>query len=77
MFWVAFPMQGWTFESPTSSQWVLIPDDNIEAGSSYQRLIDNARNYLERVTTEHAGTPWSRIAEKELETKLGWKWTEQ
>jgi hypothetical protein len=69
--------RGRKFESPTSSQWVLVPDDNIEAGSSYQRLIDNARTYLERVTQEHEGTPWSRIAERELETKLGWKWTEQ
>ena len=69
--------RGRTFESPTSSRWVLVPDDNIEAGSSYQRLVDKARTYLERVTTEHAGTPWARIAEKELETKLGWKWTEQ
>ena len=69
--------RGRKFESPTSSRWVLIPDDNIQAGSSYQRLVDNARTYLERVTTEHAGTPWARIAEKELETKLGWKWTEQ
>ncbi len=69
--------RGRKFESPTSSRWILIPDDNIQAGSSYQRLVDNARTYLERVTTEHAGTPWARIAEKELETKLGWKWTEQ
>ena len=69
--------RGRKFESPTSSQWVLVADDNIQIGSSYQRLIDNARTYLERVIQEHEGTPWSRIAEKELETKLGWKWTEQ
>jgi hypothetical protein len=69
--------RGRNFENPTSSRWILVADDNIEAGSSYQRLIDSARKYLVRVTSEHAGTPWARIAEKELETKLGWKWTEQ
>jgi len=69
--------RGRKFERPASNRWILIADDNIEAGSSYQRLIDNARKYLVRVTTEHAGTPWARVAEKELETKLGWKWTEQ
>jgi hypothetical protein len=35
-----------------------------------------ARELLGRVVKEHAGTPWALLAQKELETPLGWEWTE-
>ena len=69
--------RGRQFENPGSRQWILSPDENTEAGSSYQRLIDGARTKLETVSRDHAGTPWARIADQELKTTFGWKWTEQ
>jgi len=69
--------RGRKFENPSSRQWILSPDENTEAGSSYQRLIDGARTKLETVSRDHAGTPWARIADQELKTTFGWKWTEQ
>ena len=37
---------------------------------------DKAMMYLQRVIKEHPDTPWSKMAERELQTPLGFKWVE-
>jgi hypothetical protein len=65
------------FKDPGSTQWVLAPASTIEAGSALQKLVDRAQMYLNRIVKEHPGTPWAHLATRELETQIGWKWTEQ
>jgi hypothetical protein len=43
----------------------------------YEKLLEQARMYLTRVKNDHPGTPWAVLAERELETKLGWEWVER
>lgn len=69
--------RGKQFQNPSSTAWVLEPADSVEGASSLQKLIDKSKMYLTRVTQEHAGTPWAKLAEKELQTPSGWKWTER
>lgn len=69
--------RGKTFEKESSSAWFLERSDTIETGSSFQKLADKAKTYLERVKTDHPGTPWASLAEQELSTPLGWKWIER
>jgi hypothetical protein len=37
---------------------------------------DKALMYLQRVIKDHPDTPWSKMAERELQTPLGFKWME-
>lgn len=69
--------RGRLFEEKTSTTWVLQPANTIDAGSTLKKLSDRAQMYLQRVMKDHAGTPWARLAEQELETPVGWKWTER
>jgi hypothetical protein len=69
--------RGKKFENESSNTWVLMPSDTIEASSALRRLVSDARMYLQRVVEEHPGTPWALIAERELMTPIGWKWTER
>ena len=64
------------FENPENNVWTLEPADVIETGSQAQKLADKAKLYLNRVIEEHPDTPWALLAAKELETPIGWKWTE-
>jgi hypothetical protein len=32
---------------------------------------------LQRVIDEHPNTPWAMMADRELQTPIGWKWTER
>ncbi len=67
---------GKTFSNPANNRWVLEPSDEVSTGSGDKRLAEKATKYLSRVIADHPGTPWAKIAEKELERPLGWKWTE-
>lgn len=64
------------FENPENNVWTLEPADVIETGSQAQKLADKAKLYLNRVIEEHPDTPWALLAAKELETPIGWKWSE-
>ncbi len=68
---------GKKFENEGSSRWILDPADTLAAGSNYEKMITQAKTYLERVTTEHANTPWAMLAQRELESKMGWEWVEK
>lgn len=41
-----------------------------------EKDAEAARQYLKRVVEEHPGTPWARLAERELATPLGFRWEE-
>lgn len=68
--------RGRKFEKPTSTTWILEASDEIEASSSLRNLAQRGTAHLQRVLDEHPGTPWAAVAEYELKTPVGWKWTE-
>jgi hypothetical protein len=69
--------QGMKFKEDRSDTWEVRPADSITTGSALAKDAADARTYLERVVTEHEGTPWALEAEKELHEPLGWKWHER
>lgn len=69
--------RGKNFENATSSTWELATAESTDATSALKKLGEKAKLYLERVVTEHPGTPWAKLAERELQTPFGWKWTER
>lgn len=68
---------GLKFEKPESDTFVLLPANEISVSSALDKMARQAREYLERVRTEHAGTPWAVFAERELKEPIGWKWSEK
>lgn len=69
--------RGKNFENATSSTWELTTAETTDATSALKKLGEKAKMYLERVVSEHPGTPWAKLAERELQTPFGWKWTER
>jgi hypothetical protein len=69
--------RGRSFEKENSTHWMLEPANTIDAGSTLKKLSGRAQTYLQRVIKDHAGTPWAKLAEQELQTPVGWKWTER
>ncbi|MHB0959964.1 MAG: vWA domain-containing protein [Pirellulaceae bacterium] len=69
--------RGRTFTRPDSRFWVLERAPTTLENSSLQNLINRAQSHLQRVLDEHHGTPWAKIAQYELETPMGWQWTEE
>jgi hypothetical protein len=69
--------RGKNFENPSSNTWELTTAEVTEATSALKKLGEKAKMYLERVVKEHPGTPWAKLAERELQTPFGWKWTER
>jgi len=67
--------QGMVFQKKKNNTWVLVVDDSFDS-SSLKVLAKKARGLLERVIEEHPGTPWAWLADKELESPLGWRWQE-
>jgi hypothetical protein len=74
---IAALKRGKTFQNADSKAWVLVPADNYETESTIKKLADKATLYLKRVSQDHAGTPWAKMAEEELKAPLGWKWEEK
>ncbi|WP_164101762.1 vWA domain-containing protein [Candidatus Laterigemmans baculatus] len=69
--------RGMNFADPKNNTWVLQPAAEISVGSKWERDAQEATRLLESVREKHAGTPWAVIAEKELETPIGWRWKEE
>ncbi len=63
-------------KNPKSNTWTLRPADEVKVNSKLAGMAKKARAYLERVVREHPGTPWALLAARELESPLGWKWSE-
>jgi hypothetical protein len=74
---LAAAKRGLKFKDEKNNTWVLAPADEISVGSQLEKTASKAREYLERVVSEHPDTPWSYLAQKELETPIGWKWQEE
>lgn len=69
--------RGLKFKEEKNNTWVLEPADEISVGSQLEKMAARAKMYLDRVVTEHPGTPWAMLAQRELKDKLGWKWKEE
>ena len=69
--------QGMKFTAPDSDTWVLAPSAEISVGSALEKQADQARKLLERVASEHRGTPWAELAQVELQQPIGWTWRER
>ena len=64
------------FTKEGSSTWNLVPHDTKSASSVLEKMISQSLMYLNRVIKDHPDTPWAMMAERELQTQLGWEWTE-
>jgi hypothetical protein len=67
--------QGMSFREGRNNTWQLQNDREL-ANSTLEKLGQQAVTLLKQVVSEHRGTPWAVLAEKELQTPLGWRWEE-
>ncbi len=68
---------GKKFENDKNNTWILVHSDDISTSSTLESMSAAAHTYLKRVVDDHPGTPWAYLAQKELETPLGWTWKEE
>ena len=68
--------RGMKFKDPKNNTWELVPSSEITVGSQLKNEAEKAQEYLTRVTSDHAGTPWSTLADTELKEPMGWTWKE-
>ncbi|MDG2382927.1 MAG: VWA domain-containing protein [Pirellulaceae bacterium] len=66
--------RGLKFTDAKNNTWRLVPAEEITVGSQLKKQADKAHEYLTRVTQEHAGTPWSALAQRELDLPMSWSW---
>ncbi|MDB4778352.1 hypothetical protein OAG68_02735, partial [bacterium] len=64
------------FKDPKNNTWVLTPANTVSTGGQDSKLAEKAKLYLTRVVDEHPDTPWAMLAQRELETPIGWEWKE-
>ncbi|HTN76716.1 MAG TPA: hypothetical protein VL096_15765, partial [Pirellulaceae bacterium] len=74
---LAMLKNGKSFEKATSTSWRIQPSATTQAGSALTKLVERSQLYLKRVADEHPGTPWAALAQRELETLVGWEWVEE
>jgi hypothetical protein len=67
--------QGMPFSSETNNTWQLRSDREL-ANSTLEKMGEQAEKLLKQVVSKHKGTPWAVLAQKELQTPLGWRWQE-
>ena len=63
-------------DTPQNNTWVLSPSNSTQTGSQDAKQLARAKKYLDRVVQQHPNTPWAMLAERELETPIGWKWSQ-
>ena len=68
--------RGMKFKEAKNNTWILKPADEFTVGSQMTKMAEKAKAYLQRVATDHDGTPWALLAKRELDEPLGWKWEE-
>jgi hypothetical protein len=68
--------RGKPFDDPSHNTWRLMEADITDANTTLKKLCAKATDYLQGVVKEHPGTPWAKLAERELQAPVGWKWTE-
>ena len=64
------------FKKPDSNAWRLVPDEEIHFNAAAQKAGKQAKELLEKLVKEHAGTPWALLAQRELRHPFGFKWVE-
>jgi hypothetical protein len=65
------------FTSPKSNAWRLAPTDQLSSGGTKAEAVAaEAKALLKRVVTDHPGTPWALLAQRELKDPFGFKWVE-
>ncbi len=74
---LAEAQRGMPFKGLSNNTWVLSPSDGISAEGGLAEAAAKAKEYLQRVIDDHPGTPWELLAKRELETPLGWTWSEE
>lgn len=63
-----------TFDKKGDDTWELVASDEITSGVQVKKMAAKAQEYLERVVNQHQGTPWAKLAERELSKPMGWTW---
>ncbi|MDA1159371.1 MAG: hypothetical protein O2983_07150 [Planctomycetota bacterium] len=65
------------FKEPTNNTWKLIEaSEPLEISQQHADMVSQARQVLQQVVTEHPKTPFSFVAQRELDRGFGWKWIE-
>lgn len=64
------------FTKENSNAWRLVPDEEIHYSDKAAAAGKEATALLKRVVTNHPGTPWALLAQRELKDPLGFKWQE-
>ena len=64
------------FEGNGNNEWRLTASSLIDTGPQMRNAAEAAREYLKRVIDEHPGTPWEKLAVRELGQDMGWEWHE-
>lgn len=65
-----------TFTKKGGNEWKIVAAKEIDTGPQMRKAAEEARKYLKRVIDEHPGTPWEKLAVKELSEDVGWAWQE-
>lgn len=63
-----------TFDKKEDNTWELVASDEISTGVQVKKMAAKAQEFLERVVNQHQGTPWAKLAERELSKPMGWSW---
>jgi hypothetical protein len=69
--------RGMPFANANNNTWVLAPSSEVTIDSRLGKAAEKAVEYLQRVIDEHPDTPWALLARHELDTPIGWMWTEE
>jgi hypothetical protein len=72
---LASAKQAMPFKNAKNNTWILHADAQF-AASNLEKLAGKARTYLERAVDDNPGTPWARLAQRELSAPMGWRWDE-
>ncbi len=62
------------FTNKGDDTWELVASDEISSGVQVKKMAAKAQDYLARVVNQHQGTPWAKLAERELSKPMGWSW---
>jgi hypothetical protein len=64
------------FTKPSSNAWRLVPDQEVHYSDKAAAAGEEARALLKKVVSDHPGTPWAVLAQRELKDPLGLRWVE-
>ncbi len=64
------------FQNEGSNAWRLVADQTNYYSPSAESAAQEATELLEGIVTEHGGTPWALLAQRELRNPFGFRWVE-